>query len=31
LIDAIEYGRELIPRTRELIAGRSAAKGVAAE
>jgi alkanesulfonate monooxygenase len=31
LIDAIEYGRELIPRTRELIAGRSLARGVAAE
>jgi alkanesulfonate monooxygenase len=31
LIDAIDYGRELIPRTRELIAQRSVAKGVAAE
>jgi alkanesulfonate monooxygenase len=30
LIDAIEYGRELIPLTRKLIAGRGAAKGVAA-
>jgi alkanesulfonate monooxygenase len=30
LIDAIDYGRELIPRTRELIAARDAAKGVAA-
>ena len=31
LIDTIEYGRELIPLTRKLIAGRNAAKGVAAE
>jgi alkanesulfonate monooxygenase len=31
LIDAIEYGRELIPATRALIAGRQRAKGVAAE
>ena len=31
LIDAIEYGRELIPRTRQLIAGRGVARGVAAE
>jgi alkanesulfonate monooxygenase len=31
LIDAIEYGRELIPLTRKLIAGRQIAKGVAAE
>jgi alkanesulfonate monooxygenase len=31
VIDAIEYGRELIPRTRELIAGRQASRGVAAE
>ena len=31
LIDAIEYGRELIPLTRKLIAGRQVAKGVAAE
>ena len=31
LIDAIEYGRELIPLTRRLIAGRGAARGVAAE
>ena len=31
LIDAIEYGRELIPLTRKLIAERGAAKGVAAE
>ncbi|MEH2468809.1 alkanesulfonate monooxygenase [Nitrobacteraceae bacterium AZCC 2161] len=31
LIDAIDYGRELIPRTRELIAQRGVAKGVAAE
>jgi alkanesulfonate monooxygenase len=31
LIDAIEYGRELIPLTRKLIAGGRAAKGVAAE
>src|SRR5207247_3085841 len=29
LIDAIEYGRELIPLTRKLIAGRGTAKGVA--
>lgn len=31
LIDAIEYGRELIPLTRQLIASRSAARAVAAE
>jgi alkanesulfonate monooxygenase len=31
LIDAIDYGRELIPLTRKLIAGRQAAKGLAAE
>jgi alkanesulfonate monooxygenase len=31
LIDAIEYGRELIPLTRKLIAGRGVARGVAAE
>jgi alkanesulfonate monooxygenase len=31
LIDAIEYGRELIPLTRKLIAERQLAKGVAAE
>jgi alkanesulfonate monooxygenase len=31
LIDAIEYGRELIPLTRKLIVGRQAGKGVAAE
>jgi len=31
LIDAIEYGRELIPLTRRLIAERSQARGVAAE
>ena len=31
LIDAIEYGRELIPLTRKLIAERGAARGVAAE
>src|SRR6202167_2392809 len=31
LIDAIEYGRELIPLTRMLIAVRQATKGVAAE
>src|SRR6195256_5366548 len=31
LIDAIEYGRELIPLTRKLIAERRLAKGVAAE
>jgi alkanesulfonate monooxygenase len=31
LIDAIEYGRELIPLTRQLIAGRGVAQGVAAE
>jgi alkanesulfonate monooxygenase len=31
LIDAIEYGRELIPLTRKLIAERQAARGVAAE
>src|SRR6201987_5692940 len=31
LIDAIEYGRELIPLTRKLIAERQAAKGLAAE
>ena len=31
LIDAIEYGRELLPLTRKLIAERRAAKGLAAE
>jgi alkanesulfonate monooxygenase len=31
LIDAIEYGRELIPLTRKLIAERGIARGVAAE
>ncbi|MCJ9735607.1 alkanesulfonate monooxygenase, partial [Bradyrhizobium sp. PRIMUS42] len=31
LIDAIEYGRELIPLTRELIAKRQAVRGEAAE
>jgi alkanesulfonate monooxygenase len=31
LIDAIEYGRDLIPLTRKLIAERQVAKGVAAE
>jgi alkanesulfonate monooxygenase len=31
LIDAIEYGRELVPLTRKLIAERQVAKGVAAE
>jgi alkanesulfonate monooxygenase len=31
LIDAIEYGRELIPLTRKLIAERGAARSVAAE
>ena len=31
LIDAIDYGRELIPLTRQLIAERSRARGVAAE
>src|SRR6201994_3233091 len=31
LIDAIEYGRELIPLTRQLIAKRGAARSVAAE
>jgi len=31
LIDAIEYGRELIPLTRKLFAERRLAKGVAAE
>jgi alkanesulfonate monooxygenase len=31
LIDAIEYGRELIPLTRKLVAERQLAKGVAAE
>jgi alkanesulfonate monooxygenase len=31
LIDAIDYGRELIPLTRKLIAARQLAKGVAAE
>jgi alkanesulfonate monooxygenase len=31
LIDAIEYGRELIPLTRQLIAGRQSSRGVAAE
>ena len=31
LIDAIEYGRELIPLTRKLIAERGTARGVAAE
>lgn len=31
LIDAIEYGRELIPLTRKLIAERQVDKGVAAE
>ena len=30
LIDAIDYGRDLIPRTRELIANRTIAKEVAA-
>ncbi|MEY9371927.1 alkanesulfonate monooxygenase SsuD/methylene tetrahydromethanopterin reductase-like flavin-dependent oxidoreductase (luciferase family) [Bradyrhizobium diazoefficiens] len=31
LIDAIEYGRELIPLTRELVAKRRAVRGEAAE
>src|SRR6266576_6813536 len=31
LIDAIEYGRELIPLTRKLVAGRGVVRGVAAE
>jgi len=31
LIDAIEYGRELIPLTRKLIAERDSSRGVAAE
>jgi hypothetical protein len=31
LIDAIEYGRELIPLTRKLIAERQATHGVAAQ
>ena len=31
LVDAIEYGRELIPLTRKLIAGRASARGEAAE
>jgi alkanesulfonate monooxygenase len=31
LIDAIDYGRDLIPLTRKLIAARGAARGVAAE
>jgi alkanesulfonate monooxygenase len=31
LIDAIDYGRELIPLTRQLIAERGRARGVAAE
>ena len=31
LVDAIEYGRELIPLTRKLIAERDATRGVAAE
>jgi alkanesulfonate monooxygenase len=31
LIDAIDYGRELIPLTRNLIAARGTARGVAAE
>jgi alkanesulfonate monooxygenase len=31
LIDAIDYGRELIPLTRQLIAARGVARGVAAE
>ena len=31
LLDAIDYGRELIPLTRKLIAERQAAKGLAAE
>ncbi len=31
LIDAIEYGRELIPLTRELVAKRQAVRGEAAE
>lgn len=31
LIDAIEYGRELIPLTRKLVAERAHARGVAAE
>jgi alkanesulfonate monooxygenase len=30
LVDAVEYGRELIPRVRALVAERDAAKGVAA-
>jgi alkanesulfonate monooxygenase len=31
LIDCIEYGRELMPRTKQVIAERSKARGVAAE
>lgn len=31
LIDAIEYGRELIPLTRKLVAERARARGIAAE
>ena len=31
LVDAIDYGRELIPLTRKLIAGRDATRGLAAE
>jgi alkanesulfonate monooxygenase len=31
LIDAIEYGRELMPLTKKLIAEREKARGVAAE
>ena len=31
IVDALDYGRELIPLTRKLIAERDAAKGIAAE
>ena len=31
LIDAIEYGRELIPLTRKLVAERARTRGLAAE
>ena len=31
LVDAIQYGRELLPRVRQLVAAREAAVKVAAE
>ena len=31
LVDAIDYGRELIPLTRRLIAARDEQRGIAAE